>query len=233
MRSTQFRALGHLSGARQVTEAMRGHYAVANSFTRWRRSCDPSAESEATGLILGTDLRPANIRTAAFGNTLNALEVSVWRSLIARRPLWWRSSHRMVSTFRSSSPEHRVHHHRPWPTVPRHVYRVAHSQQMHCGTDATCAFLLVPMARFQRLRSLHELASLEGLVQLHSCAVMGWLTAVPVEPSLLLPAAQCLELQSLCSAGSAGAPPTPLAEVTARRLRSASLRSMPQKAPGC
>ena len=102
-----------------MAEAMRGPCAVANSFTRRRRSCDPSAESEATGLILGTDLRPANIRTAAFGNTLNALEVSVWRSLIARRSLWWRSSHRMVSTFRSSSPEHRVHHHRPWPTVPR------------------------------------------------------------------------------------------------------------------
>ena len=39
--------------------------------------CDPTAETEVPGLIPGTDLRPADILTQAFGNSLTALDIGI------------------------------------------------------------------------------------------------------------------------------------------------------------
>ena len=41
------------------------------------KQCDPTAESAVTGLIPGTDLRPADILTQALGNTVTALDVGI------------------------------------------------------------------------------------------------------------------------------------------------------------
>ena len=58
-------------------ESTRGHYGVVKELLSRFKQCDPTAESEVTGLIPGTDLRPADILTQALGNTVTALDVGI------------------------------------------------------------------------------------------------------------------------------------------------------------
>ena len=58
-------------------ESTRGHYGVVKELLPRFQQCDPTAESEVTGLIPGTDLRPADILTQALGNTVTALDVGI------------------------------------------------------------------------------------------------------------------------------------------------------------
>ena len=60
-----------------IAESTRGHYGVVNQMLSRVKQCDPSAETEVPGLIPGTDLRPADILTQAFGNCLTALDVGI------------------------------------------------------------------------------------------------------------------------------------------------------------
>ena len=58
-------------------ENTRGHYGVVEELLFCFQQCDPTAESDVTGLIPGTDLRAADILTQALGNTVTALDVGI------------------------------------------------------------------------------------------------------------------------------------------------------------
>ena len=60
-----------------LSKATRGHDAVAQILQEAAYAGDPSAETEASGLIPGTELRPADVLTSAPGNALAALDVSI------------------------------------------------------------------------------------------------------------------------------------------------------------
>ena len=49
----------------------RGHYGVARQLHAAVLRCDPSAETETSGLIPGTELRPADVLTTALGNWMH------------------------------------------------------------------------------------------------------------------------------------------------------------------
>ena len=58
-------------------EATRGHNAVSSLIHAAAQQCDHTSEMEVSGLIPGTDLRPADVLTSALGNAYTALDVSI------------------------------------------------------------------------------------------------------------------------------------------------------------
>ena len=60
-----------------LSEATRGHNAVAQIAQEAAHACDHSAETEVPGLIPGTELRATDVLTSALGNALTALDVSI------------------------------------------------------------------------------------------------------------------------------------------------------------
>ena len=70
------------SGAAHATccalgEATRAHDAVTTLVRAAAQSCDHTADTEVPGLILGTELRPADVPTSALGNAYTALHISI------------------------------------------------------------------------------------------------------------------------------------------------------------
>ena len=70
------------SGAARATccalgKATRGHNSVTALLRATAQSCDHTAEMEVPGLILCTDLRPADVLTSALGNAYTALDISI------------------------------------------------------------------------------------------------------------------------------------------------------------
>ena len=72
-----FNSSGSHAACCAIAESTRGHYGVVKQVFNRVQQCDPSAETEVCGLIPGTDLRPADILTQAFGNSLTALDIGI------------------------------------------------------------------------------------------------------------------------------------------------------------
>ena len=58
-------------------EATRGHNAATTLVHASAQSCDHSNEVEVPGLVPGTDLRPADVLTSAFGSACTVLDISI------------------------------------------------------------------------------------------------------------------------------------------------------------
>ena len=119
-----------------LSKATRGHNAVAQIVQEAADAGDTSAETEASGLIPGTELRPADVLTSALGNACQ-----LWTSPSALPTLMRLASTAPSPWLTASSPTTASLEHPPSTTHPpsgapmadplQHVDRLAQSQQVH------------------------------------------------------------------------------------------------------
>lgn len=112
-----FDSAGSHAGCCAFAESTRGHYGVVKQLLPRVQQCDPSAETEVAGLIPGTNLRPADILTKAFGNRITTLDVGITspHALYAGRDCTQAMVDRKLDHYGqdlsnySGAAEHRVH----------------------------------------------------------------------------------------------------------------------------
>ena len=72
-----FDSAGSHAACCAIAEATRGHHAAAAHLHSTIQRCDPGAEKEVSGLIPGTDLRPADVLTSCIDGGLTALDIGI------------------------------------------------------------------------------------------------------------------------------------------------------------